>query len=84
MNSRKPMYTLREANLLITTCRTLDDLEIAKELLLDEMNNYCLPDQGFLLTMMGLQVIKMTDKVTYRPASIDIVQAHLKKQILKG
>jgi hypothetical protein len=61
MDFSKPMYTVREANEIIKGCDTLDDIQNVKEILIGEISCYEPSDQGFLMAMMGMQLIKITN-----------------------
>jgi hypothetical protein len=58
---KKPLYTIRHATSLIVGCKSIDEIDLVKNLLIHDMNSYATSDQGFLLTMIGLQIIKLED-----------------------
>lgn len=57
----KPTYPVREATKLIVACNSVTEIEEVRNLLIQEMDSYPLADQGFLMTMTGLQIIKLED-----------------------
>ncbi len=61
MDFNKPMYAVKEANEIIKGCDTLDDIQNVKEILIGEISRYELSDQGFLMAMIGMQIIKITN-----------------------
>ena len=58
-----PTYSIREANSMIKSCNTTEGIESIKKFLLNEIYLYPIADQGFLLAMMGLQIIQITDSL---------------------
>jgi hypothetical protein len=66
-----PTYSLREANSMIKRCNTPEGIDNLKSFLLKEICLYPLPDQGFLMAMMGLQIINMTDSIIYNSESVE-------------
>jgi hypothetical protein len=56
-----PTYSVREINSLILACGTLSEIERLKEFLLDEIKTYAPADQGFLLAMLGMRMMKICD-----------------------
>jgi len=61
MKNRKPTYTTREINSIIKNCLLLKELDEIKSHLLDEINYYTPSDQAFLLCMLGISMMKVTD-----------------------
>lgn len=56
-----PIYPVRKAISLIVACNSIKEVETIKVLLIRDMDSYTLADQGFLMTMIGLQIIKLED-----------------------
>jgi hypothetical protein len=56
---KKPLYPIRQATSLVVGCKSIKEIELVKNLLMHDMNSYPISDQGFLLTMIGLQIIKL-------------------------
>lgn len=54
-----PVYPVRKATSLIVACNSMKEIEMIKNLLIQNMDTYSLSDQGFLMTMIGLQIIKL-------------------------
>ena len=57
----EPTYSVREACSLIIACDSIDDVTTLKNLLVQDIESYPLADQGFLMAMIGLQIIKLED-----------------------
>jgi hypothetical protein len=58
---RKPTYSVREACSLIIACDSIGDVTTLKNLLVPDIESYSISDQGFLMAMIGLQIIKIED-----------------------
>jgi len=58
---RNPIYPVRKATSLIVGCNSIKEIELMKNVLIQDLGSYTLADQGFLMTMIGLQIIKLED-----------------------
>lgn len=58
---RNPIYPVRKATSLIVACNSVNEIALIKDLLIQDIDSYPLADQGFLMTMIGLQIIKLED-----------------------
>jgi hypothetical protein len=58
---RIPNYPVRKATSLIVACNSIKEIETIKNAIVQDMNSYSLSDQGFLMTLIGLQIIKLED-----------------------
>jgi hypothetical protein len=66
-----PTYSVREANSMIKSCNTPEGIDNVKNFLLKEICLYPIADQGFLLAMMGLQIIQITDSLICCSESVE-------------
>ena len=57
----KPTYSIKDIVNMILACGSLNEVEAVKNLLIKDLNNYAVADQGFLLTMVGIQIMKLDD-----------------------
>ena len=58
---RKPTYSVMEACSLIVACNSIKEIKRIKDFLILDLERYSLADQGFLMTMTGIQIMKMED-----------------------
>lgn len=58
---KSPIYTVRKAVSIITACNSIAEIEEIKNLLVKELEYYTLTDQGFIMTMIGIQIIKLEE-----------------------
>jgi hypothetical protein len=57
----KPTYTVMEACSLIVACTSVEEIKTMKDFLIQDLERYSLTDQGFLMTMTGIQIMKIED-----------------------
>ena len=58
---RKPTYSVREICSLIMECDSIQEIKTIRNLLVQDLEGYAFPDQGFLMTMLGIQIMKIED-----------------------
>ena len=58
---RNPIYPVRTAVSIITACKSIEEIAGFKNLLVQDLECYTLADQGFLMTMIGIQIIKLEE-----------------------
>ena len=51
--------SIREFNALILKSETIIEIQEAKKLLMQDLESFSVEDQGFLLTMIGIRILKL-------------------------
>src|SRR5262249_45610068 len=54
-------YSIVDVSKMILSCRSREEVEAAKDWLLKNLDSYSIPDQGFLLAIVGMQIMKVDD-----------------------
>ena len=61
MKNRHLLYSTRELNEIIHNCRSLNEIQSLILNLESEFETYSISDQGFLLAMIGMAIMKISD-----------------------
>ena len=57
----KPTNSIMEVIKMISDCSSIEEVEGVKHLVVEQLYRYSVADQGFLLTMVGIQIMKLED-----------------------
>ena len=58
---RNPTHSMKDLCKMILACSSYETLDTVRNLLMKDLYTYSIADQGFLLTMVGIQIIKLGD-----------------------
>jgi hypothetical protein len=54
--------SILEISKMITSCRSIEEVEAVKDFVMKELYTYSIADQGFLMTMVGIQIMNLDDR----------------------
>jgi len=61
MKNKPLLYSIREVTEIIRNCQSLQEMQILILNLESQFQNYSISDQGFLLAMIGMTTMKLSD-----------------------
>jgi len=65
MKNKPLLYSIRELTEIIRNCQSLHEMQILILNLESEFENYSISDRGFLLAMIGMAIMKLSDDSQY-------------------
>ena len=57
----KPPNSIMEVIKMISDCSSIKEVEVVKHLVVEQLYRFSVADQEFLLTMVGIQIMKLED-----------------------
>ena len=66
MKNKPLVYSIRELTEIIRNCQSLHEMQILVLNLESEFESYSISDRGFLLAMIGMAIMKISDDSQHR------------------